>query len=117
MFVEPIPPPSPHLLTPNIFTALLESFHALKSACDVDAASESLPLESITGHEDLFAAESPYALPLLSAAALVLLLNAYAIHENMFAVVILFLSQDVSAVLGLPLASASNGAADAEASE
>ena len=53
------------------FTVLLESFNALKSACNMDASTESLPLESLTGHEDFFAAESPYALPLLSAAAVV----------------------------------------------
>jgi hypothetical protein len=37
----------------------------------MDASTESLPIESLTGHEDFFAAESPYALPLLSAAAVV----------------------------------------------
>ena len=50
---------------------LLESFNALKSACNIDVSTESLPLESLTGHEDFFAAESPYALPLLSAAVVV----------------------------------------------
>ena len=50
---------------------LLESFNALKSACNIDVSTESLPLESLTGHEDFFAAESPYSLPLLSAAGVV----------------------------------------------
>jgi hypothetical protein len=52
---------------------LLESFNTLKSACNVDVTSESISLESLAGHEDLFGADSLHALPLLSAAVVVIL--------------------------------------------
>ena len=67
-----LPPPPPLPLSPPP-SALLESFNALKSACNVDPAAESLPLQSLTGHEDFFAEESPYSLPLSPLAALVTL--------------------------------------------
>ena len=116
---------------------MLESFNALKSACNMDASTESLPLESLTGHEDFFAAESPYALPLLSAAAVVRFSKkafrffrvARWFSRNLAYACINFVCththerdsvwlQDVSVVLGLPLPpAASNVVAEDEVNE
>ena len=60
-----------HLVFTCFFLGLAELFGAFKSACDVQPGVESIPLESLAGREDFFAAESPCALPLLSIATLV----------------------------------------------
>jgi len=52
---------------------LLESFNALKTAGNIDPPTAALPPACLQGRDDFFAAESPYALPLLPIAALVTL--------------------------------------------
>jgi hypothetical protein len=95
---------------------LLESFNALKSACNVDPAAESVPLQSLTGHEDFFAEDSPYSLPLAPVAVLVTLPATFSNRSFDCCAVIHFvdfvLLQDVSAVLGAPVAPASNEEAE-----
>ena len=105
---------------------MLESFNALKSACNVDPAAESLPLQSLTGHEDFFAEESPYSLPLSPLAVLVTLPAIFYLEALVaspsFMLLLQFVIdfvvlQDVSAVLGARVTPASNGEAGAGSGE